>query len=152
MRDTSENNVAPPTSDDLPEHPEPEVKRLTLESARDPSSEFELRLVEAGFSVEQVELAAEIFDAVFTHAAANQSIAIVREIFRIIADTDTGNTAEYRALLSILSPHRSIEDIAAEAGLSKQSVHYHVKKLRPLFDGITAYVEGNEAQNKAASK
>jgi hypothetical protein len=107
---------------------------------------FEDALLEtAHFDFAQADLAARIFDQFLSHAANTKAVDAIREIMLIIASTTTGKSPEFRAILAILSPERTLEDIASEAKLTKQAVHYHVKKLRPIFYAGIAYVKGDDA-------
>lgn len=96
---------------------------------------FEDALLGEGFDAVDAELAAKIHANFLTRFANRRAAEIMRMILARLAQTKTGKTAEFRAFLAIYSPERTLEEIAAEAGMSRQKIHFHVQKLRPILTG-----------------
>ncbi|HET7623971.1 MAG TPA: hypothetical protein VFM25_01810 [Verrucomicrobiae bacterium] len=108
---------------------------------------FENVLLDSGLSLEDAEKASEIFDAFAKKIEFRAACESLRKILWKIADTKTGKTPEFRAILYILTPGETMDKIARDANISAQSLHYHVQKLRAIFeiqDNPTAYVEGDD--------
>lgn len=94
---------------------------------------FEDALLCEGFDTVDAELAAKFHADFLTRFANRRAAEIMRQILARMAQTKTGKTAEFRAFLAIFSPDRTLEEIAAEAGMSRQKIHFHVKKLRGIL-------------------
>jgi hypothetical protein len=96
---------------------------------------FEDALLGEGFDAMDSQLAAKIHADFLTRFANRRAAEIVRMILARMAQTKTAKNAEFRAFLAIFSPDRTLEEIAAEAGMSRQKIHFHVQKLRPILTG-----------------
>jgi hypothetical protein len=97
---------------------------------------FEEALLGEGFDAVDAELAAKIHADFLTRFANRRAAEIMRMILARMAQTRTGKTVEFLAFLAIFSPDRTLEEIAAEAGMSRQKIHFHVQKLRPILTGF----------------
>jgi hypothetical protein len=105
---------------------------------------FSEALLDAGLNPLDVVLAAKVHEEFLTRFSNRRGAEVVRMILARIAETKTGKTAEYKAIIAILSPEKSLEEIAAEAGMSRQKLHFHVKKLRPILTP-SAFIGGDDA-------
>src|SRR5208283_3709537 len=90
---------------------------------------FKEELLAEGLDPVDAELAAKIHADIFTRTTNYRAAEIIRRILALMAQTKTGKTAEFRALLAIFSPDRTLEEIASEVGMSRQKIYFHVKKL-----------------------
>lgn len=96
----------------------------------------ELLTGECNFRFEDAETAARAADRILTAEARAMAADALRQLLLVIADTKTGKSPEFRALLAIFSPDKPAAEIAREGGMSKQALAYHVEKLRSKFDAL----------------
>ena len=119
-----------PRKIDIQRAEEAMAMRLWRESGQDGFSDS---LLDSGLDPLDVILATKAHEAFLTRFASLRAMEVTRAILTRIAQTKTGKTAEFQAILSIFTPDRDIAEIAAEAGMSRQSVWYQVQKLKPLL-------------------
>jgi hypothetical protein len=95
---------------------------------------FATELLDAGFNFEDASKAKNVFERLLDEATRRIQADAVREMLVVMSKTKFGKTPEFLAFMYLFDD-RSMEEFAREAGCSKQALHYHVEKLRPLFDG-----------------
>ena len=100
----------------------------------DPEPEtFEETLRFHGIAAADAHFAANVFDHFLTRKAEVRAAQLMRTILARMMTTKTAKTPEFIAFVAIFSPDRSLSEIASGAGISKQTLHFHVQKLRPIL-------------------
>lgn len=102
-------------------------------AATDPREAFEDTLLDLGLPFAEATAAGAIFDKHLAAQSASLAAEKLRDILARMAQTKVGKSIEYLAILKVFSPHRTLEDIAAGTGHSRQKLHYQARRMERLF-------------------
>jgi len=96
--------------------------------------QFEESLLNLNIPFGTAIAAGQVFDDQLSELSTAKAAEKLRRFFSLMAATKLAKSIEYLAILKLLSPDKSFEDICAGTGHSKQKLHYQVRRLGKFFD------------------
>lgn len=95
--------------------------------------QFEDRLLNLGVPVSVALQAGCVFYAELELHSTAMAADKLRRFLTLLASTKITKSIEYLAILKLLSPAKSLNEICAGTGHSKQKLYYQVRKMQKFF-------------------
>jgi hypothetical protein len=107
--------------------PEPHIAPTSRE-------QFEENLLNLNIPFSTAIAAGRVFDDQLNSLSTAMAAEKLRQFLNLIASTKLAKSIEFLAILKLLSPDKSLEEICAGTGHSKQKLHYQVCRMGKFFD------------------
>ena len=107
--------------------PEPHIAPTARE-------QFEESLLNLNIPFSTAIAAGRVFDDQLNSLSTAMAAEKLRQFLNLIASTKLAKSIEFLAILKLLSPDKSLEEICSGTGHSKQKLHNQVRRMGKFFD------------------